>query len=874
MAKTKTANISYLPYPYSKKELLSLGKVRSFEGEALSQVAFPLGGIGTGTVSLGGRGNLTDWEIFNRPGKGKILPMTFFAIWAKMPNKPPITRVLESQIPPPYPGGFGLNRNIVPGLPRLKSAKFYGEYPFAAVNFSDDKLPLRVTLEAFNPFIPLNDKDSGLPVAILRYKLYNPSKNPVRATALGSLFNPIGYNGTGNLGGYNANFFGGNLNKLVKDGNMIGLKLTSSKYSADDPRFGSMALASLWGDFTAQTHWSRGAWFDDLQIFWDDFGADGKLNPVETNPSPEGRTDSASLGLLATIKPGAEVTLTFALAWYFPIRVNEWNREENVRGKKLTNYYATQFSDAWDAAKYTLRNLERLESESRSFHKAFFSSTLPPYVLDAVSSQASIIRTNTCLRTDDGNFHAFEGCGGEQGCCPMNCTHVWNYEQTLAHLFPDLERTMRHTDFLYNTLETGHMAFRTLLPLSSGTWQFKPAADGQMGCVMKLYREWLLSGDLKFLRELWPYAKKALEFAWAENGWDADKDGVMEGEQHNTYDIEFYGPNTMMGTFYLGALLAASKMAEAVGDVQKARQYRELFEKGKVKLDIELWNGEYYIQKYDETKHPKYQYGKGCLSDQLLGQWFAAVVGLGYLLPSNCVKKALASIFKYNFLPNFMEYSNCQRTYALSDEAGLLLCSWPKGGRPALPFVYSDEVWTGIEYQVAAHLIYEGLLLEGLTIVKAVRDRYNGSRRNPWNEVECGDHYARAMASWSVWLALSGYQYSAPDKSLSFAPQINAEKFRAFWSTASGWGTFIQKSSKSLQTHVLEVLYGELELQSFGFKWVGRAPKQVSVIAQKGRQRIPVEVSKSDERFILKLKSAVRISSGERLIVKAKDGVH
>src|SRR5205807_3167307 len=358
-------------------------------------------------------------------------------------------------------------------------------------------------------------------------------------------------------------------------------------------------------------------------------------------------------------------------------------------------------------------------------------------------------------------------------------------EMALAHLFPELERTMRETDFGHNTLDDGRMPFRTLLPLQEGVFwggwgTALVAADGQMGCVMKLYREWKLSGDGEFLRRLWPDAKRALAFAWekrppgddpADRGWDEDMDGVMEGKQHNTYDIEFYGPNTMMGTLYLGALAAAERMARAVGDARAADMYREIFDSGRAKLDRELWGQGFYVQRVpdpksihvEEIEHReswyasavgeggiKYQYGDGCLSDQLLGQWFAEVVGLGHLLPAEHVRETLRSIYRHNFKHNFFDHPNTQRIYALNDEKGLLLCSWPNGNRPALPFVYSDEVWTGIEYQVAAHLIYEGMVSEGLAIAKAVRDRYDGQRRNPWNEVECGNHYARALSSWSL----------------------------------------------------------------------------------------------------------------------------
>jgi len=690
------------------EELLSR-RLRTFEGRKLKEVAFPLGGIGTGTVSLGGRGDLRDWEIFNRPNKGRRLPYTFPAIWAKGDRA--VAKVLEARPTPPYTGSHGLDRTTAIGLPRLEGARFRGEYPLAWVEFHDDDLPLEVSLEAFNPMIPLNPRDSGLPVAILIYRLRNTSSWDVSATVCLSLCNAVGY-GPGARPHRPWEGFGGNLNEYVRERGFSGIRMTSTKYGEDDPRFGSMALATSWRDLTYTARWVRGEWWDDIQLFWDDLSEDGRLTDHgDGTPSPEGRTDIGSLGALVELEPGDEVEIPFVIAWHFPINVNEWNREAEFHGKPLRNWYAEQWEDAWEVVRYTFENFERLRRETLLFHDALFGSTLPAVVLDAASSQMSTIRTNTCLRLSDGSFHAFEGCSETIGCCPMNCTHIWNYEQALAHLYPGLERTMRRTDFLVNTEVDGKMAFRTRLPTTCYIpWTREPAADGQMGCIVKLYREWQLSGDDEFLRELWPHAKRALEYAWKR--WDRDRDGVMEGVQHNTYDIEFLGPNTMMGTIYLAALRAAEEMARALGD-GSAEEYRRLYEKGSRKLDELLWNGEYYIQRYDPNEAPKYQYGDGCLSDQLLGQWMAMVVGLGRLLPEEHVKGALASIFRYNWKKSLLDHENCQRVYAINDEAGLLLCTWPRGGRPALPFVYSDEVWTGIEYQVASHMLYEGMIEGG-----------------------------------------------------------------------------------------------------------------------------------------------------------------
>ncbi len=860
---------------FTKAELFGLGPQRVYEGLSLKEIAFPLGGIGTGTVSLGGRGNLRDWEIFNRPGKGVNLPFTFFALYCEQGGSKKV-RVLEGPLQPPLTGGDGYTRAYVPGLPRMEKARFMGEYPFAAVELTDSQLPLVIVLEAFNPFIPLNPEDSGIPATVLRFKVKNTGSTPARITIAGSVLNPVGYEGEGQIGGIGHEKFGQNVNELRQTASLRGLAMSSQKVKPESAAFGTMALTTPWKDITYLTHWVRGDWFDDLQIFWDDFASDGRLKDLaEASPSPAGRTDIGTLGLIATIPPGGEVTLPFILSWHFPNFLDYFDVVPEQRGRIFKNHYAETFKDAWAAAEYLLANLERLEKESRLFHDAFFASTLPPYVLDAVSSQAAIIRTPTCFRLEGGKFFGFEGCDDQAGCCPLNCAHVWNYEQSLAFLFPSLERSIRDTDFLNNVKPDGAMAFRTSLPLGSGVyWNFRSAADGQMGRIICLYRDWQISGDTAWLKTLWPQAKKALEYAWKE--WDKNKDGLMEGEQHNTYDIEFLGPNSMMGGFYMGALKAGSELASAVGDVEAAKTYRAFYEKARAAYDRVLWNGEYYVQKYDKVMQTKYQYGEGCLSDQLLGQWLGMVSGLGRYLPEERIQSALGAVYKYNFMPDFRNFSNAQRTYAMNDEKGLLLCSWPKGGRPPLPFPYSDEVWTGIEYQVASHLIYEGLIEEGLTIVKGVRDRYDGRRRNPWNEVECGHHYARAMSSWGVLLALAGYSYSGPQMAMGFDPKILPEDFRTIWTAGSGWGTYSQKAEGANGLTIsLTLLSGKVTLKELSFvkPAVFQGKKVGSLAASQGGRAVKAairEEGKAGRHTIIHFAVPIVVEPGKPIVLEIR----
>lgn len=810
-----------------------------YRGDALRELAFPLGGIGTGSVSLGGRGELRDWEIFNRPGKGRSLPFSFFALWAQRADEAPVARVLERRRFTPHIAPRGLPVGSAAGLPRLSEVEFRGEYPFAWLSFRDDALPVEVELEAFTPFVPLDADASGVPGALFNWTLTNSGSEDVRVSLALSQLNPVGYDGRSPLLGRRNARFGGNRNEFRDAGDVRGIFMTGETVSPTDPGAGSLAITTTWPTVHGMERWERSGWYDDLQGFWDAFRADGQPSADgETTPTPAGTTDVGSLCLLATIEPGDRVTLPVALTWHFPNLVNYWDDGEPVLGARVGNYYATRFEDAWDVACHLAADGAELASRTRSYHSALFRSTLPAPVLDAVSSQVSTLRTPTSLRTEDGRFHAFEGCLDDAGSCPMDCTHVWHYQQALAFLFPDLERSMRETEFEVNTLPTGEQAFRSLLPTSSGAiWSYHPAADGQMGTLIKLYRDWQLGAGDEFLARMWPHATRALEFAWTPGSWDGDRDGVMEGEQHNTYDVEFYGPNSMTGSIYLAALRAAAVMAAALGEHDAASRCARLADDGAQALVDATWNDEYFEQRvavsptsilrsipnhvsafYPGEAEPRYQYGSGCMADQVVGQWMAHVAGLGRVLPRENVRSALTAVVRHNWRDDLSNHESCQRTFALNDEQGLLLCTWPHGGRPAYPFPYADEVWTGCEYQVAAHLIYEGLVEDGVRLVTGARRRYDGVRRNPWNEFECGHHYARAMSSWSLLLALSGFTYSAPQRRLGFAPAVAADDFRCLYTTAGAWGVYHQRRSESCQTHTVEVVEGRLSILELGVR--------------------------------------------------------
>ncbi|MBI3843578.1 MAG: hypothetical protein HY292_02965 [Planctomycetes bacterium] len=588
----------------------------------------------------------------------------------------------------------------------------------------------------------------------------------------------------------------------------------------DDPLFGSMALATSSSGARSETGHGTGV---------------------------ERRSPIGTLEASLTVPPGDVREATFVIAWHFP------NREYG--GARVGNEYATRFHSALEAARVALRDLVALRDETRRYRDAMTDSTLPTCVVDAVTSQASIVRSQTYMWLEDGHIAAFEGCGDGEGCCPMNCTHVYDYVQSVAKLFPDLERDVRRLDLEHQQDADGGVHHRIPVPIQATPGGPGPAADGQCGTVLKTYREHLQSADGKFLEALWPRAKRALE--WIVANLDRDEDGVLEGAQFNTYDQNVTGPNPFVGSLYLAALRAGEEMAKLRGDADAAR-YRGLFDKGSAFTGERLWNGEYFVQ----MNGP--EIGPGCFADQLLGQWWAHLLGLGYVLPKERVQTALRSIFKYNFLPTHESWHHRQRVFADGKDKGLLCCSWPKGGRPANPILYCDEVWTGVEYQVASHMLFEGIVEEGLAIVKGARDRYDGTKRNPWNEIECGDHYARAMSSFALLTAAQGSTYDGPAGVIGFAPRLSPEKHRSFFVGAEGWGQFEQTRAELELRATLTVKWGSLALREVRLQapWPAR---EATVRAPWGESR--VAVAPAGEWLRVPLGEHRRIVAGETLSI-------
>jgi uncharacterized protein (DUF608 family) len=849
---------------------------RRFSGRQLRMISFPLGGVAAGSLGLGGRGQLVNWEIFNRPNKGYRPPYAFPAIWAQAGSGQPVARVLESRILPPYEGQDGLGSNNVPGLSRLEAATFTGAYPLAHIDFEDRALAVQVELDAFSPFVPHEPDDSGLPVAILRYRVTNPGAATAQVGIAFSIENPV-HARPESGDNARAKASEGRTNEFRTGKSIAGLSMSNPSLAADDPMAGEFVLAALveGAQVSHWTGWPAERWWNAPLHFWDQFAVAGELGE-----QPEPHNSVGVLCLKRSIAAGQSAEFAFLLGWRFPNRTPEWIGWDAPQGEGKTvigNYYATRFQSAWEAAAYTADHLADLEARTCQFASAFGESTLPAAVKEAASANLSTLATTTCFRTADGEFHAFEGSDDTQGCCFGNCTHVWNYETATTFLFPTFARSLRRSAFGYSMDDAGAIHFRQLLPEGKARSGFA-AADGQMGQIIHAWLDWKTSGDAELLRSTWPRAKKALEFAWVPGGWDANRDGVLEGVQHNTYDVEFYGPNPLCGIYYLGALRAAEEMARAAGDGAAAETYRTLFEQGSRWIDANLFTGEFYVQKIrgfradeiaanlrssmgsENTESPEYQVGGGCLADQLIGQYLVDRGGMGPLVAADHIRATLHSIYRYNYRPSLAEHDNVERTYALNDEAAVLVCDYGKAARPKVPFPYYAEAWTGQEYLVAALMMEWGMVDEGVACVEHVRARFDGEKRNPWDEPECGHHYARALSSWSAFVALSGFFYDGVEAAVVAAPKMPGDDFQCFWATGTGWGTYSLQQKDGDTVFALEVLAGTLACRSCE---IAAAGTEASV--QYAGRAVAHRVEQRQER--------VRVTFGETLRMGAKERV-
>jgi len=807
-------------------DILKKPNIQQYHGDKLNHIAFPLGGIGAGMLCIEGTGAFSHFSLKHKP---EIPNQQFVFSSLTIENKTEnIVKILEGPVPgwkyfgmaTPPAGSGGGSKGTNFGLPRFAESIFASQFPFAWMNLQDPDCPLNILVEAWSPFIPHNSKDSSLPTAILEYYFQNPTNKTVKGTYA---FN-------------SKNFLSNNAENSIK--------ITSNGYilkgsDKDIPSGVEFSISIL------EKGTSTISWFDDIyqseRIAWENLK--NTDNTFKKSPGEIIKNPGASVLLPLKILPQSQKKVTVILSWHCPKAIIPTLSTSEIPASNSQNFipwYSQVFKNAEEVQNYTKLNYKQLKKDSEKFTKSFYDSSLPNEIINSIGRNLSILKSPTLLRQKDGKLWAFEGCNDNSGCCPGSCTHVWNYAQAIAHLFPELEKTLREQEFFFGQNNKGHQSFRIPLTESKVNHETMPAADGQLGGIILVHRDWKINGDIIWLKKLWPKIKKSLDYCIQT--WDPDETGILTEPQHNTFDIEFWGPNGMCTSIYLTALKAFINMSLHLN--KNTKRYEILLKKGIAKCEKELFNGEYFFQEiqWEELKAenpitfgkklqakqkklnlrfyskeaenifykegPKYQYGNGCLSNGILGEWLGLVSGLDNILSKQKIKSHLKSVFKYNFFANLSSNVNTMRpTYGLGTESGLLICNWPKGKRPTIPFMYSDEIWTGIEYQAASHMLSLGMKNECMSIIKGIINRYNGQYRNPFDEYECGHWYGRALSSYALLQTYTGIRFDNVTKTLY--GNFHKNNFKSFIAADSGFGNLIVTNGKP----ILKIVKGTIKIK-------------------------------------------------------------
>lgn len=733
----------------------------------------PLGGVGTGNLCLSGDGSLRQWQIHNKVNHLGYVPFGFFALRWRRPDGRVDACVLQTKrfwaddgfVPPPTSSDHVVPAELKKTLGSLNFAtdsQFRAGYPVAELELDmPEGCPFGVHMRAWSPLVPENAFDSAWPVAIFEITVVNQGEGNEPFAVLASLQNAVGWNGASLILDSETNGYGGNVNQPIPDG----ILLSNLSLDGDHPSWGEMALACL------DQEPDRCLAYTGAGELWRMFLSGTLGEARQPGASPKGSTWNSAIAVSGTVKAGESWTRTFAIAWHFPNRYVDWGQIESVVPAGKSRFYlGNKYASRGGIAGWLPELKSRLpELRERTLRYAEITGVgLPDSARDAVLSNVANLRTNVCLWTEDGRFYGFEGGHGAStwlgehgigGCCPMNCTHVWNYEQALVELWPELFQSMRDTDWNVNLSPSGKLPHRVSLPVYvKKYWDVviggpdNPALDGLFAAVLKSYQLARKIGP-EWLGSVWPQMKRAMDAVVAL----ADEQGVINGEQPNTYDIHLYGPNTFIGSQFLAALLAMSRSAGMLGE--DGSGFWGLFELGSQNYDRICFNGEYFVQRVPEGCNEPYQFENGCATDQLLGQWWAHHLGLGYVLPQEHVRSAVQAIMRRNFRTGLEGFKQETRIFASDHDSGLLVCTYEPGQRREVPLAYSDEVWTGLEYEFAALCAYEGMPDEALQVIDAARARYDGRERNPFNEIECGDHYIRALSSWSLPSAFASQQH-------------------------------------------------------------------------------------------------------------------
>ena len=893
----------------------------------------PLGGIGTGYFEIRPDGRFYEWQIFNNDpwgrGRGREELMDqddfFFAVRVKTEGENPLVRILRLGV-----NDLGGDLYTMPWVKNIEEIEYIGEYPLVSLTFKDSSLPVEVSLTAYSPFIPGDTKNSSLPVAIFSFRIRNPNTTSIEVSLLGALKNPIGHGIKGAV----------KVNQVIRSEEATIIDMRAENVPEYHITYrGSMSLAVI-GDPNSITYYGlMRKSINDLRNMWVDLRADGELKSIEG-----GRTSEVVYGVLCkktTLKPNEEIHITFILTWFFP-------NHRDADGNYLGHAYENWFNSSREVYEHVIRNLDYLSSYTKKFHDTMYNTTIDKWIIDSITAQLTTLITNS-FYTKDGIFVMWEG---GPGCCGFNTLDVLYYGTIpIGLMFPELDRAQIELSAKFQ-LRPGMPQFeRYVLAFPENVEEFKKIVkkdpsilsdpekrskvlleivertgkdptgriphffpktisrvdayhmvDLMPKFALLVYRHYLWSGDIEFLKRLWENVKMAIDtvlrtmdeegrgvpYHYIPSGFEhhdtilyqlgvrRDPERIHEkmleylvfrgytneGISFQTYDgWGFLGYSSYIGFIWLAALRAVKELGRIVGDEEYVKKIEEVEMKAR-ELEELLWNGEYFDLWYDPLNGLR---DRACMADQLNGQWYANLCQLGYLTSKERIERALRSIFKYN----------------LVEDEGLINAVYPSGERPSYRgnITYPngtgiewrigsqpDTPWTGTEYAVASLMIQEGLVKEGIEVLRAVYERYSKYGMF-WNHIECGGHYYRAMDVWAVLMALEGFNFSAAG-SIHFNPKVTPKNFRGAFVAKRSWGTYTQVIKNGTQESSVKLEFGSLEIREICIPLLTKDAKP-TIRVLLNRKSIEPEKSLSAEivkdRVRLRFEKPIILSEGDEL---------
>ncbi len=881
------------------ESLFQRGDRKVYKGAELKHIAMPCGGIGAGQVQITGEGEISFTpSVYNQmqePNGGHGLSTGYHYLnppdlQTKIANSFSIVIKQAGQ----EPGVFKLSNDDFDDI------RFIGEYPIAQLEYfkTGADLPVKISAEVFSPFVPLDLRSSANPVTVLKYSVTNTSNKPIDVSLVGWLKN-ITFPMEADV-----NY----VNRVEKSPGITGVLFDMQPLGSGDdvarhPQLGGVSLSVL----DENAGYSVASVTDDAYLKSLVNRGGRRKTHQKSHTTNESVGGSISSGV--TLGQNETKTITFLISWFFPNAYEHGKRYKQALAEApgwVGHIYNNWYDNSFEVAKYIASNFNRLYNETRLFRDTYFDNTLPYWLANRITMPVSTLAAGNVSIWQNGRMYAYEGVGFCQG----TCGHVYNFVTAISRLFPALERSVRSMqDFsdkgpYSGYSKSGRINFRGY-GVNDPNAIHSYASDAQSGYVLKAYREHLMSTNNDFLDSIWDKVKGAIGYQIFKDGAEIglEPNGVLEGKQ-TFWDPMWYGPNPYNNTLYLAALRAAEEMALVMGEQALAKRYHGIFEKGRQYMNEKMWNGEYYVHLYpmgfqgnvgvrngfstpqiiddNATRYienfnqggPNYYIGKGCDAQQLFGQNWAHQLGLGYILPKENCRIAANSIFRYNWTPDIATVYDYQkpehRTLAAPGEGAMVNGSWPGGKAQDFENTHDKfNIWTGLEYEASCNMINEGHVKEGLIAIRAIHDRYNALKRNPWNEIEGSDHYSRAMHSWNVLLALSGFKYDGPAGNLGFIPRITPENFKAFFTSAEGWGNISQKIMDGQQQQLVEIKWGQLRLNKLKFT-LNESLNSPQVKVTKNGRPVAADHEILGEEILISFKDEQILEKGQQMLVEMK----